>query len=270
MADTRDNVTDLEAELLTLGRHLDYPATPDIAAGVRDTLAAQPAPIPLSQARLSRTRRWAVLAAAGVLVLLVTALAVVPTSRNAIADRLGLRGADIVITPTAVVPTPDPTGQRLLLGDATTIDAAVPELTYQPFLPPSTLGTPDTVYLLEPPVGGQLSYVYLTRPGMPAVPQTGVAVLISQFRGDTNESFIAKQLGDQTSLAVVDVNGEPGFWIEGAPHVFAYEDASGEFQQESLRLAANVLIWESDGITLRIESALSLDESLAIADSMTR
>lgn len=268
MANMHDHPEDtrLEADLVDLGRRIDYPPTPDIASAVHARLTSQPAPIQAAPGRITHLRRWPMPAAAGLLVILVTTLALIPDTRDAIADRLGLRGAEIVVTPTVNVPA----GQNLLLGEQMPQAVAVAQLDFQPYLPPPGLSAPDAVYLLEPPLGGQISYVYLSRSGLPEAPETGVGLLISQFRGDTNESFIAKQLGAETTLEVVDVNGATGFWISGAPHVFAYEDANGEFQQETIRLAANVLIWENDGLTLRIESDLTKDEVLALAEAMTR
>ena len=66
-----------------------------------------------------------------------------------------------------------------------------------------------------------------------------------------------------------DVSGEPGFWISGAPHGFflvCYD--AGECRQERYRLAGNVLLWEQDGVTLRLESALTLEDALDIAESV--
>ena len=73
----------------------------------------------------------------------------------------------------------------------------------------------------------------------------------------------------ETHLEAVSVGGEPGFWISGAPHAFFFVcyDA-GECRQERYRLAGNVLIWEQDGVTLRLESALPREEALAIAESV--
>jgi len=72
-----------------------------------------------------------------------------------------------------------------------------------------------------------------------------------------------------TRVETVTVQGRTGYWIEGAPHEFFYRDASGEVVPETLRLAANVLLWETNGITVRIESALARDEVVRVADAMT-
>jgi hypothetical protein len=64
------------------------------------------------------------------------------------------------------------------------------------------------------------------------------------------------------------VNGEPGFWIEGHPHVVDYVDPSGRAGRLSSRLVGNTLLWNQEGLTVRIESSLSLERSLAIATSL--
>jgi hypothetical protein len=47
-----------------------------------------------------------------------------------------------------------------------------------------------------------------------------------------------------------------------------YVDAEGRTLTDTVRLAGDVLLWESDGITYRIESALPLERVLEIASSM--
>jgi hypothetical protein len=66
----------------------------------------------------------------------------------------------------------------------------------------------------------------------------------------------------------VTVQGGSGYWLEGTPHEFLYRDASGHIVPETVRLAANVLLWEVNGITVRIESVLPRDDVIRIADAM--
>jgi hypothetical protein len=44
-------------------------------------------------------------------------------------------------------------------------------------------------------------------------------------------------------------------------------DAQGRPQSETTRLAANVLLWENNRLTLRLEGALSRDQAVEIAVS---
>ena len=61
------------------------------------------------------------------------------------------------------------------------------------------------------------------------------------------------------------MNGGPGVWLAGRPHQVIYRDADGEIRDDAVRLAGNVLLWEQDGLTLRLEGAASLDDALAYA-----
>jgi hypothetical protein len=59
-----------------------------------------------------------------------------------------------------------------------------------------------------------------------------------------------------------------GLWIEGAPHVISYEDAAGIRVEEATRLAGNVLMWESDGVTHRLETTVGRQATLSLARSL--
>ena len=49
---------------------------------------------------------------------------------------------------------------------------------------------------------------------------------------------------------------------------FRYRDATGPEVQELTRLVGDTLVWERDGVTLRLEGAASLDQALVVAESM--
>jgi hypothetical protein len=69
-------------------------------------------------------------------------------------------------------------------------------------------------------------------------------------------------------MQMVAVGGAGGYWIEGAPHVLILRDYAGDDRRHPSRLAGNTLLWERDGVTYRLESALSRDEAIRIAESM--
>jgi hypothetical protein len=131
------------------------------------------------------------------------------------------------------------------------------------------LGPPDEVYFIEPPSGGQVALVYLSRPGYRLDPQTGVSILLTEFRGTVGRDAFGKGLPPNTRLESVTVNGGPGFWIEGAPHALIfYRDASGNFKQTEVRLAGNVLLWQQGELTLRLEGSFTKAQALQIAESL--
>jgi len=216
--------------------------------------------------------RW--LIAALLLIALLSGLVLFPEARNAIADRLGLQG--VLIRWVDEVPTPEPSqvGAPLLLGRPVTLDEAQAAVDFPVRVPTAaSFHTPDEIYLLDRDKGTMISFVYPAGPGLPASDETGVGALLTQFRGEADRGLIEKGLPDDgaraTHLEAVAVAGEPGFWISGAPHGFfvvCYD--VGECREERYRLAGNVLLWEQDGVTLRLESALSLKDALAIAESV--
>jgi hypothetical protein len=272
---------DLERALAELGRELDYPHTPDLTQAVRARITAAPA--------APRRRSWDVFgslfsprvrrytyACVVLLALASLLLAASPGTRDAVADRLGIGGADISTDPPVVVPTPGtPPGTLAELGTTLQLGALLPleearaRLAFEPLSLPSKLGEPDAVYVLSRPQGDQLTYVYVPREGLPEVVGTGVGALVMQFAGDTNESFIQKQLQPGTTLELVTVNGQRAYWLSGEPHTFMYADPNGDIWPETVRLAGNTLLWEVDGKTLRIESALPQDEVIRLAEEMS-
>jgi hypothetical protein len=258
---------DLEQALFDLGRRLDLPTGENVLPAVRGRLSAAP-PRPSLFERLfppGPRRQLALGALALVLVVSVT-LAVSPSTRETVADRLGLPGVSIS---TGETPATIPATTDLAIGEPTTLDAAESGAGFALAGPPeSTLGAPDAVYRLVAPGGAQISYMYAPNNDLPEIGASGIGALISQFAGKTNASFIEKQLSPGTTIEIVTVNGQRGFWITGAPHVFYYEDPSGAIQEETVRLAGNVLLWERDGVTLRIESALAKEDAIRVAESM--
>jgi hypothetical protein len=214
------------------------------------------------------------LIAALLLIAIAGGLVLFPEARHAIADRLGLPG--VLIRWVDEVPAPEPTrvGAPLLLGRPVTLGEARAAVDF-PVRVPTAAGfdAPDEIYLLDQNEGAMVSFVYPSGPELPANDETGVGALLTQFRGEADRGLIEKGLPaageDQTQLQAVSVAGEPGFWISGAPHGFFFVCYDvGECRQERYRLAGNVLLWEQDGVTLRLESALTLEAALAIAKSV--
>ena len=240
----------LEAALRQLGAEVEFPPTPDLAAAVAARLgAAEPAaepPRPLPPRRvLDSIAPYAALAAALTLTLL---LSTSPLARTALADALGLRGLIIHRLPEPPVAPAD-----LRLGER------VPPLELQkraPFtlLQPTTLGPPIEAH--HDPATNQFGFIYRPR------------VLLTQFQAGLEPGFFAKGLGPDTRVEQLEVNGGRAFWIDGRAHVFYYRDKAGEIRDESVRLAGSVLLWEQEGLTLRLEGLSSKEEAIRIARSV--
>jgi hypothetical protein len=280
---------ELERALVDLGRHIAYPPTPALAARVRQAIARRPArPASFWDTWLPRQRRLAY-ALVALIVLSGAVLAFSPEARTAVAERLGLRG--VLISEIPAVPTPLPTAPapaaspaaspappaaapaapsptpRLFLGQSTTLAEVRSRVTFQ--LPiPSLLGEPDEVHLGSTPPGGQVALVYYPRPDLPQASTTGIGLLISAFQGTVPSGGMGKGIPPGTRIEEVTVNGGKGYWIDCDPHTIFYLDNRGQGRTETTRLAGNVLLWEQNQLTIRIESALPKDEVLRIAASV--
>jgi hypothetical protein len=259
-------VPELEEQLVALGAELAWPQTPDFAPRVRSRITARPVVprVPWYQSR------WALAAAA--VVIAITALLAYSPSREAIADWVNVHVLfqRVNVLPSPSPQPPGPLGERLGLGGRTTLAGAQKDVAWSVRIPTS-LGSPDEVYLLLPPDGapqGEVSLVYSTRPGIPVSGQTGVAVLITEARGGINEQFFGKMLGPDTTLEPVTVGGRQGYWVTGSPHVFVFLDADGVIRPETMRLATNTLIVDEGGTVIRIEGNLTKAQALEIAASL--
>jgi hypothetical protein len=88
------------------------------------------------------------------------------------------------------------------------------------------------------------------------------------YRPRPDEGYLFRRVARHgVTVERVEVEGAEGFWIEGGPHELIYLEEGGGTFTERARLAGNTLLWSADGITYRVESALSKDRVLEIAES---
>lgn len=239
-------MSELELALIDLGRHIEFPGTPELGPRVRARLGERP------ERRTGwAVRRTAVIALA-VFAVAVAAVMAVPQTRAAILEFFHLRG--VTIERVEELPTV-PTQTTLDLGSPVELDRV--EVPWE-VLVPTKLGEPDAAYYRPHPSGGMVSLLY----GSPEAPRA----ILTQFRASVDEAFFKKVLAD-TRVEPVTVDGQPGYWLSGAPHAFVYLDTQGRFQEESVRLVGNVLLWERGSLTLRLEADVSKAEALKIARS---
>lgn len=257
----------LENALSKLGRGFGYPPTPQIAPRVMARLK-QPA------ARRLRPGRWAWVLAA---ILLISLLMLVPPARAAILNIIQIGvvrifrgpaappapnpaptsiGAPPVQMPLTATPAPIRVPSLLNLAGETTLPAAQAKLGFPILLPtyPPDLGPPDKVYLQD--LGGpMLVLVWLERGSSDQVRMS--------LHEITPDSWAIKKFNPPV-IQDVTVNGQPGIWTEG-PYMLqvGYQD------YVMVRLVAgHVLIWTQDDITYRLETDLSLEEAIKIAESL--
>jgi hypothetical protein len=235
---------ELEAALRALGANLDYPPTPDLAAAV----GARLRPRRLDLRRLA-------LAAAIVLAILAASLTAWTPARETIAGWLGVRGVGVERVP-KLPPVPSPAAGSF--GTETTLAAAGSEAGFS-VRQATGLGA-ARVFVSQRPPGEEVALVYSPGAG---------EIVLTELRGSLVEFSFQKLVGPDTTLQPVTVNGQNGWWLAGHPHAFFYDDASGQGQTGTLRLAANTLAWEEGGIIYRIEGAsLTREQALAVAASL--
>lgn len=185
------------------------------------------------------------------LALLGLTLLASPAARDALADRLGLRGVSIVHVPEAT-PLAVPAGATLGLGPPVSLDDAR-RLLGTDLLFPTELAVPDEVYGAT----GQVWLIYRAR-----------GVLMTELRASIDaEVLLNKSIPPGTHIEEVQVNGNRGYWIAGAVHILARE-SGGNFRDSPPRLAGNTLVWEQSGVTVRIEAAFDRDAAQRIAASV--
>ena len=250
----------LERELIDLGRHLAWPASPDLASSVGAELRRAPV-VPLHR---RGPRRVAVLAAAAVLVL-GGLLAVSPGLRAALLDLFRLPGARIEVEPTPS-PVPMVPGDLadLVPGRPVSVRTARSEATF-PLVAPRELGPPDQVVLASAADDAVVTMAWHGRSGLEPADETGFGALLTQFRARPREDLVKKVTGPAAVVPVV-VGGEQGYWVEG-PHAVLLE-RNGAVVEDRPRLSSSSLLWTRDGVLLRLEADVSLTEALRLAGSV--
>jgi hypothetical protein len=268
----------LESALRDLAPAVAYPSAvssgSDVATRVRQQIVAAP-PARRRSGLLDwiggrPLRRSLVVAVAALLILAAIAGAV----------GLGVPGIRIFFggsTPSPTSPTPTPTsgsatpaastalGQAMGLGTNVSLEDAAGIAGIQLILPPDpAIGPPDEAYTLA----NRVALVWSERPGLPADPDTGVGLLVSEFRGHIDDGYFQKTLDSDAQVMPITVNGDRGYWISGPPHFFYFVDPSGKPVDDSHRIVGDTLIWTDGDVTYRLESRLPMEQAIRLAESL--
>jgi hypothetical protein len=248
----------LSEALAELGAALDFPATPPLAGAVSAAIRAAP---PARGWAFGRPLRR------GLVLGLVAALLLA-----GLAAAIGIALGGLRITfggPTPGSPLPDDLVVQQAFGEPVPLDQVPERLGFAPLAPTlAQLGRPDHSFVRTPPTGGALTLAWGNRPGFAADPDTGIGVVLTEFRADIGPDVFEKMVGSGVRVDSVTLDGRPAYWVEGGRHFFFYRDEDGNIVESTLRLVGSTLIWEQDGLTLRIEGAPTLDDALQIAESL--
>ena len=275
----RTHEHELERELRELGAWIEYPPTPDLARTVRRRLNEEQA------SETSRSGRfWAALpalrwAAAAVFVLVVAVPSLSPGLRATVADWFvagrapsigqedravgGAGGAAqerAPERPVGEVLRPSSGGSTRLLGEDLELgerialrDAEAPTL-----LPgPPTLGKPNEVYARDDSV----TLVYRARPGLLALGDSGIGLLLTQLSGGLEPTYLAQEAQSGRELEEVNVDDERGYWI---PDGRRLQSQPGKAEL----LPGGALLWEQEGRALLMRTELSKAEAILLAASV--
>jgi hypothetical protein len=222
---------DLERELRALGIVVDLPADRDLVPAVRTRLR---------QRRAHRQIPWRALATVAALVLVIglAATMAVPDARTAVLRFLGLKGVTVI----RVAELPPASTAPHIFGEPVTLAEAERVVGFRPLLP-SDVDPPDDVR-----INRFSPYFVVLLYGRPDV---------RMRLTETNGGVIEKYAEFDQGVERVEVDGQPGIWVEGK-HV-----VSELFGMP--RLSGNVLLWEQSGLTLRLEGRLTKEQALEIA-----
>jgi len=246
----------LESMLASLGDSIDWPTpSPPLSRRVMARIESEPA--------AGGRRSWRRSAIALGAVLIVTFVMVLsPSAREAVADLLGAAGVRVSLT-SDEAPT---TGATLTLGELLHQDEAQDAVDFEfRTTADDVLGSPDAVYLSD---SGQVTMVWAGGPTLPAAGNTGIGLLLAQHQASGGVEVGEKAVGPGAGVQSLEVEGQPALWIEGAPHTLTLLDREGNPIEETTRLAANVLLWDANGVAHRLETTGDLERALAIVENL--
>jgi hypothetical protein len=112
-----------------------------------------------------------------------------------------------------------------------------------------------------------ITYAYRARPRLPAAAESGLGLVVAQFRGDLEPELLGKTAGEGGEVRELGLDGHRALWVEGG-HAVYFVGADGEPRPSTLRLSANALLVERGRLLVRLEADLPLARMTAIARSL--
>ena len=273
-----DEFQKLEQALIDAGRAIDYPAAPDLAARVRAELKTdrpRQSDRPMGRLRPALVVILAVIAALALLL-------IIPETREAIAQLLGLRTIRIIeptptpaaqlelpltATPARTTPAPSPTPGVMSFNQCceSTLVEAQRRAAFKLLLPPDD--EPSRVFFQDQIFGrGSEAQQIVMVFGDPDRPRFVLYQATRYLYGKMVR-------GTGTVITETQVSGQRALWLTGALHVLVTLDRNGQPMLDTERpVNANTLIWETGdidtGVTYRLETSLSLGEAIEFAESL--
>ena len=254
-----------EKQLLSISKGLEYPRTPNIAGSVTARLRTSPRP-----RFISRRLAWSLT----LILILFFSLMLIPPARAAIIEFIQIGVVRIFrAEPTPLAPpnqeipsiltpiTATLTSMPLIpilenLAGEMSLEQAQKTVNYPILLPsyPPDLGQPDYVFVQD--LGGKMTILVW------ADPQRPNQVLMSLHFIPMGSWAVDKM--EPKNIQETKVNSQHAIWAEG-PYILRLYN--GDLQTIRL-ISGHVLIWAEGNITYRLETDLSLEEAIKIAESL--
>lgn len=252
---------EIDALLRRTAGELTYPRTPDITSAVSARLR-EPAPVSVIVWLLGTVRRWwwkpafrMFIAVSAVALVVVSVALAIPQSRTALAEFFGLSRVRVEmgpqLSPTPPVLSPDSFARPASLRSAQ-------EAVDFPLRFPTSDGLrqdPDAMY-----VQGEGS-------------QTPVVIFVYEEQRldlyQSSQALFYKRASDPSLVQEIEFAGHPALWIAEGGHIASFLDEQGRMVIESRRTVGRAtLLWEEQGITYRLETSLSREEAIRVAESL--
>ena len=243
--------------IASVAREVGWPPSPDLAARVTRTLRDQEQHASLARPRLSlpRRRRTILLVVAGLLLLAVAAI-----GAKVVIDMGALTIDTIPGRPTAL---PSAVASGPTVGHPATLADAEAEAGF-PAQVPEALGPPDAVSVDQTSDGGRIVLAWAPSDAIPAIDRLPWGAVLYEFRGQVEQASKGV-FQDGNTFLDVEVGDGTGFWITG-PHELDLVTGDGTYAR--FLVTGNVLVWESDGVVMRLETSLDRTDAIRIAESL--
>lgn len=259
------NEMEFEAQLRSIANGMEYPRTPDIAGSVNARIHASTRP-----RFISRTFARSLTIA----LILISSLLIIPPVRAAVIEfiQIGIvrifRGETVPtpeavpsnMSPLTVMPaaTSLPSLIPLLqnMAGETTLAEAQQQVDFSILLPsyPADLGQPDHVFVQD--ADGEMLFLVWLEPDNPEKVRMSLHFIPE---GSWAISKVKPTIIQETS-----VSGQRAVWTTG-PYPIKLYNAEIQFTR---MIFGHVLIWENGDVTYRLETNLSLEEAIKIAESL--
>jgi hypothetical protein len=250
-----DRLLDLEGALRALGQKIAVPATPSIAPAVvarleNERLRRSRPPFP-GLALWSRRRA-----------LVFAALAVLGLLALAAAARFTIGAVQIRVQPIPSVTSSPPPFDLTGLGPARPPSAAAASVRFPTGVPAGS--APDRAYIVESPTGRRsVAFAWSPSPTYPKIEGTPWGLILLEIPGD--DELVLKTVNRFQDIVTAVVDGQPAAWIP-VTHDLELRTRAGS---ATFSVTGNVLIWERDGVTYRLETALGFEAAVAVAESIS-